>query len=114
MTAGPSQFVAQAYPFQKIRCALTHLRVRELAELAHRDHHVFLRSKILHQKMELENEPNELAPFICQLVIAEVRHRLRFDEDVAGIWRIEQPKNVEQRAFAAARWTHNGVDASGL
>ena len=39
--------------------------IRKLAKLAHRDHHVFLRSEILHQKMELENEPDELAPFVC-------------------------------------------------
>ena len=36
------------YPIEKIGRALTHLPVGKLAELAHRNHHVFLRSKILH------------------------------------------------------------------
>ena len=42
-------------------------------KLAHRDHHVLLRGEILHQKMELKNEADELAPFVRQLVIAQLR-----------------------------------------
>jgi hypothetical protein len=64
VTAGSPQFVAQANRFQQAGSALAHLRVGKLPELAHRNHHVFLRSEILHQKMELKNEADELTAFV--------------------------------------------------
>ena len=64
--------------------------------------------------MELENEPNELAPFMRELVITQLRHRLRFDLNAAVVRKVEEPKNVEQRAFAATGRADNGMDAPGL
>ena len=62
MTAGPSQLVAQAYPVKQIGSAIAHLAIRKLAKLTHRDHHIFLRSEVLHQEMELKDEADEFAP----------------------------------------------------
>jgi hypothetical protein len=45
MTAGPSQLVAQAYAVKQLGSAIAHLRIRELAKLTHRDHHIFLAVK---------------------------------------------------------------------
>src|SRR6266508_1132860 len=81
---------------------------------SHRDHHVFLLRENFHQKMKLKNEADEHAPLMCQLVIAQMRYRLRFDRHLAGIGRIEQAENIQQRAFAAARRSDDGVDTPGL
>jgi len=39
------EFVAQTYPLSSSRSALAHLRIRQLAELAHGDHYIFLAVK---------------------------------------------------------------------
>src|SRR5215831_20235829 len=62
MTAGPSQLVAQAYAVKQLGSAIAHLRIRELAKLTHGDHHIFLRSEVLHQEMKLKDEANEFVP----------------------------------------------------
>src|SRR5436309_15284001 len=64
--------------------------------------------------MKLKNEADESVSLMCQFVIAQVRHRLRFDRNASSVGRVEQAKNVEQRALAAARRADNGVDTSGL
>ena len=82
--------------------------------VAHRDHDVFLRREILHQKMKLKNEADEFVALMRKLVIGQIRDRFRFDRNPADIGLIEQTENVEQRAFAAAGGTDNSVDATGL
>src|SRR5882724_3584370 len=79
MTTGSSQFVAQTNCFQQAVSAFAHLAIGKLPQFAHRNHHVLLRGEILHQKMELKNEANELAALVRQLVIAQLSHRLRFN-----------------------------------
>src|SRR5258705_2239943 len=79
MAARSAQFVAQTYRFQQTGSAFAHLVIGKLPQLAHRNHYVFLRSEILHQKMELENEADELAPLIRELVITQLGRWLRFD-----------------------------------
>ena len=79
MAARPAQFVAQANGFQQLGGAFAHLPSDKLPKLAHRDHHIFLRREILHQEMELKNEADEFASLMRQLIIAQVRNRLRFD-----------------------------------
>src|SRR5437870_6406680 len=79
MTTWSSQFVSQANRLQQAGSAFAHLAIGKLPKLAHWNHHVLLRSEILHQKMELENEADELAALVRQLVIAQLRHRLRFN-----------------------------------
>src|SRR6266566_4729597 len=64
--------------------------------------------------MELKYESDELAAFMCELVIAQMQHWLRFDRHSARIGRIEQTQNIEQRALAAARRADNSVDAARL
>src|SRR5258705_1242543 len=70
MTAGSSQFVSQANRLQQAGSAFAHLAIGKLPQFAHRNHHVLLRGESLHQKMELKNEADELAPLVRQLVIA--------------------------------------------
>src|SRR5437899_4809066 len=79
MTTWASQFVSQANRLQHAGSAFAHLAIGKLPKFAHRNHYVLLRSEILHQKMELKNEADELAALVRQLVIAQLRHRLRFD-----------------------------------
>src|SRR5438046_1095768 len=69
MTTRSSQFVSQAYRFQQAGSAFAHLTIGKLPQFAHRNHHVLLCGEILHQKMELKNEADELAPLVRQLVI---------------------------------------------
>src|SRR6266513_2304553 len=64
--------------------------------------------------MELKDEPDELAAFMRQLIIAQMQHRLRFDGNSPRIGGVEQTENIEQRALAAARWADNSVDAAWL
>src|SRR6266496_3093000 len=97
MTTGSSQFVAQTNCFQQADSAFAHLAIGKLPQFAHRNHHVLLRGEILHQKMELKNEADELAPLVRQLVIAQLSHRLRFDRNASGVGQVEQPEDVEQR-----------------
>src|SRR5207302_7247282 len=68
--ARSAQFVTQANRVEQASSAFTHLTIRKLPQLARRDHHVLLRSEILHQKMKLKNEADELAPSQRQFVIA--------------------------------------------
>ena len=70
MTAGPSQLVAQAYAVKQLGSAIAHLRIRELAKFTHRDHHIFLRSEVLHQEMELKDEADEFVPLLRELIVA--------------------------------------------
>src|SRR5262249_25024545 len=114
MTAGPSQLVAQAYAVKQLGGAIAHLRIRELAKLTHRDHHIFLRGEVLHQEMELKNEANELVPLLGELIVAQVRHRFGFDRNAPVIGCIKQTKDVEQRTFATARRADHGMNASNL
>src|SRR5438552_8585850 len=114
MTAGSAQFVAQANRFQQPGSAFAHLAIGKLPKLAHRDHHIFLCREILHQKMELKNEADELAPFMREFVIAQLGDWLGFNCYAAGVWQIEQSESVEQRAFAAARRANNRVDTARL
>src|SRR5436305_5149110 len=79
MTARSPQFVTQANRVQPAGSAFAHLAIGKFPKLAHRDHHVFLRGEILHQKMELKNEADELAAFIREFVIAQLGDWLRFD-----------------------------------
>src|SRR5438552_10399784 len=66
MTTGSSQFVSQTNCFQQTGSAFAHLAIRKLPKFAHRDHYIFLCGEILHQKMELKNETDELAPLVRQ------------------------------------------------
>jgi hypothetical protein len=50
-----------------------------LPELAHRNHHVLLGGEILHQKMELKNEADELAPPSRELIIVQLGNWLRLN-----------------------------------
>src|SRR5438094_9889969 len=77
MTTWSSHFVSQANRLQQAGSAFAHLAIGKLPQFAHRNHYVLLRSEILHQKMELKNEADELAALVRQLVIAQLRHRLR-------------------------------------
>ena len=70
MPAGPSQFVAQTYPLKQLRSALAHLRIRQLAELAHGDHYIFLGSEVLHQKMELKDKADKSAALLRELIVS--------------------------------------------
>ena len=70
MTAGSSQLVAQAHAVKQLGSAIAHLRIRELAKLTHRDHHIFLRSEVLHQEMELKDEADEFVPLLRELIVA--------------------------------------------
>jgi hypothetical protein len=79
MAAGSSQFVAQANRFQQAGGTFAHLAIGKLPKLAHGDHHIFLRGEVFHQKMELKNEADELAPFIREFIIAQLGDWLRFD-----------------------------------
>src|SRR5581483_2491602 len=79
VTAWPAEFVTQANCLQQNRSAFAHLAVGKLPQLAHRNHHVFLRCEILHQKVELENEADKLAPSESELVVAQLGNWLRFN-----------------------------------
>src|SRR5262249_25512214 len=114
MAAEPSQLVAQAYAVKQLRSAITHLRIRELAELTHRDHYIFLRGEVLHQEMELKNEADEFVPLMCELVVGQVGHRFGFDRYTPRIGGIQQTENIQQRTLTAARRADHGVNASSL
>src|SRR5215813_7061488 len=64
--------------------------------------------------MELKDEADELVPLLCEFIIAQVRHRFRFDRHSPGVRCIEQTKNIEQRAFATARGADHSMNASSL
>ena len=97
VTAGSPQFVAQANRFQQAGSAFAHLAIGKLPKLAHRDHHVLLRREILHQKMELKNEADELVPFMRQFVIAQLGHWLRI--------RLKRGRRPADRAARECRAT---------
>src|SRR5262245_65510953 len=96
MTAGPSQLVAQAYAVKQVGSAIAHLRIRELAKLAHGDHHIFLRGEILHQEMELKDEADESVALLREIVVAQVGYRFGFNRNTACVRCIQQAKNIEQ------------------
>src|SRR5436190_18754632 len=114
MPAGPSQLVAQAHAVKQFGSAIAHLCIRELTKLTHWDHHIFLRSEVLHQEMELKDEADEFVPLLRELIVAEMGHRFGFDGNTPGVRCIEQTENIEQRAFATPRRADHGVNASSL
>ena len=59
--------------------------------------------------MELENEAEQLIPFLSQGVISQVGDGLVLDPDRAAVRVIEQPQDVEQSTFAATGWADDRV-----
>src|ERR1700730_10162636 len=64
--------------------------------------------------MELKNKTDQFVATFCQLLVAQMRNRGRGDFDRTGIWFVEQTKNVEERAFAAAGRADHRVQTSGF
>ena len=57
---------------EQLRRALSHLVFRKAAEPSHRDHDVFLGGEILHEKVELEDESEQLVALPRKIVIRQV------------------------------------------
>jgi hypothetical protein len=98
---------------EKLR-TLDHFRFAQLIQAPHRDHYVFLRGKIFEEKMELEDESEEFIPLSRQRVVHQMGDVFILDAHLPAIGLIEEAKNVEERAFAAAGWAYNGVDRAAL
>src|ERR1700730_4150578 len=64
--------------------------------------------------MELKNKTDQFVATFCQLLVAQMRNRGRGDFDRTGIWFVEQTKNVEERAFAAAGRADHCMHTSGF
>src|SRR6266550_2429249 len=102
MTTGSSQFLAQSDRFKQASSAFAHLRIGQPPELAHWDHHILLRGEVFHQEMELENEPDKLAAFMCQLIIAQ-KALDRFATEANFRIHTLDPRRVTTGGSSAAR-----------
>ena len=73
MPARPAQFFPETdFALASGRPVPAFRLFREATEPAHRDHDVFLRGEILEQEMELEDEAEELVPFLRELIVGQV------------------------------------------
>src|SRR3954466_1834877 len=109
MPAGAVHLCSQSDTIEKRCRSRFHFFLAELAQLAHRDHHVLDRGEVLHQKVKLKDESDEFIATTGQLFVGKMRHRLGIDGNMAAVRMIEQAENVKEGAFAAARWADDGM-----
>ena len=72
MPAGTPQFIAEVHRFEQGTGAFRHFFLRPTTQPPHRYHHIFLRTEVLHQKMELENKSDEFIAFAGKLVVTQM------------------------------------------
>jgi len=114
MAAGPFRFLPEADFIEEECRALEHFRFAQHIQTPHRDHDVFLRGKIFEEKMELEDESQELVSSSSQRVIDKMRDGFVLDCDPAAVRLIEQAEDVKERALPAAGRADDGVDGAAL
>ena len=72
----------------------------------HRHHHIFQSGEGGDQMMFLEYEPDGMPAQPRERGITKVHGILAIDEHVPGRRTVEQADDIEQRALARPRWTH--------
>ena len=96
MSALASQLVAQSDAVKQLGSAFAHLLIRQLAKFTHGNHHVFLRSEVLHQEVKLKDETNEFVSLLRELIVGQVGYRFGFNRNTACVRSVQQTKDIEQ------------------
>src|SRR5262245_8479466 len=106
-----SEAIAKAHLRERRRRALA--RFGRGDALKHRrDHRVLERREIAEKVIELEHEPNVLAPVSRERRLASTEQILALKQDASGRWPVERAEDVKERGLADARGADQRHDFS--